>query len=655
MSATHKSDDALILRLLTERDLFGGRAREDVARMIAVHPGTIEEALAASGLVDERAIAEGYGEYLGIPWIDLVRDPSQAHAENADLRVHVFRAGAEPKNIGVARGVAESCKPFAELVSDVVCKRCKIAPIGVTQGCLDLACINPANFLVLDEIQLRSGLMVRPHAATPRVVSTLLALFFGANESARGTGADPSPPLPRLAPRAPGASPIHAASAGQATPHAVPQPLPHAATATPGAAAVLPAPMNPGAFEKDEPAALVDLQKRSTICKDDHVARALGLILRGAADQHASDVHLEPCESSVRVRYRVDGDLVEVGPPAPAMFLLAIARLKTLARLDAAETRAPQSGSFAVTHDGRRMQFHVNTAPTVHGEKVVVRLTESATSSATLEDLGFEADDARAFLDAARSQQGLILVAGPAGSGKTTTIYTCLQLVNDAKRNIATIEDPIERRIAGTNQIQVGRSTGLDFTSALRVCLRQDADVVFVGEMRDRAIADTCARAAASGRVVISALDASSALEAVQHLASLGIEPIVLARALRFVVSQRLVRRLCRDCKQAIEIAPDVAASHGLDASARIFAPASGTCVKCRGTGYYGSVGLFEVVPIGDALRELIERRAPQSELRASASAHGARFLADAARAKLIAGETSLDEIAVYLRTSAKT
>jgi len=413
------------------------------------------------------------------------------------------------------------------------------------------------------------------------------------------------------------------------------------------------APASSSALEKDEPAALVDLQKRSTICKDDHVARALGLILRGAADQHASDVHLEPCESAVRVRYRVDGDLVEVGPPAQAMFVLAIARLKTLARLDAAETRAPQSGSFAVMHDGRRMQFHVHTAPTVHGEKVVVRLAESATSSATLEDLGFDASGARALLDSARSEQGLILVAGPAGSGKTTTIYTCLQLVNDAKRNIATIEDPIERRIAGTNQIQVGRSTGLDFTSALRACLRQDADVVFVGEMRDRAIAETCARAAASGRVVISALDASSALEAVQHIASLGVEPIVLRRALRLVVAQRLVRRLCSDCKRAIEISPDVAASHGLDAGSRIFAPASGTCVKCRGTGYYGSVGLFEVVPIGDALRELIERRAPQSELCACAAAHGARFLADAARANLVAGETSVDEIVAYLRTPA--
>jgi type IV pilus assembly protein PilB len=599
----NRPESALILRLLNERKVFGERARNEIAKALSEHPGSTEEALVASRLVEERAIAEAYGQHLGIPWVDLVHDASNAHADDADAKVHVFREGAEPKSMGTARGVSESCKPFAELVSDAVCIRCKAVPIGVTQGCLDLACVNPSNFLILEEIQLRSGLMVRPHAATLSAVNTFLALFFGKRDMVREIASE---------------------------------------TATAGAAS--------SAEDEDDHEVLLDLQKGSSADKDDQVVRIVNLLLRGAVNQRASDIHLEPYEDGVRVRYRIDGELIEVTPPPRQLFLPTISRLKILSKMDIAEKRLPQDGSIALKYGERRVDLRVNTVPTVYGEKMVIRLLEKGGIPASLQKLGFSEKQAQDFLEAARSPHGLVFVTGPTGSGKSTTLYTCLNLINNPTVNISTVEDPVEYRFHGLNQVQVRPSVGMDFSSALRAFLRQDPDVIMVGEVRDAETAHICMRAAMTGHLVLSTLHTSSSLEVINRLVDMGVEPFLLGPAIRLIEAQRLVRRLCTDCRQEIEVPPAVAGRHGLDLGSRIWRPTSGSCTTCRGTGYKGRVGLYEVVLITENLRELIERRAPQTELRRWAAEHGTHFLADAARENLLAGLTSLEEVSEYIR-----
>jgi type IV pilus assembly protein PilB len=599
---SNRPESALILRLLSERKAFGERARGEIARGLSEHPGTTEESLVASRLVDERAIAEAYAQHLGIPWLDLVHDSSNAHAEDADAKVHVYREGADPKSMGTARSVSESCKPFAELVSEAVCHRCKAVPIGVTQGCLDLACVNPTNFLVLEEVQLRSGLMVRPHAATLSVVNAFLALFFGKRDMVREIATE-------------------AASAGAA-------------------------PADEDAGEE----MFLDLQKSAAADKDDQVVRIVNVLLRGAVNQRASDIHLEPYEDGVRVRYRIDGELVEVTPPPRQLFLPTISRLKILSKMDIAEKRLPQDGSIGLKSGDRRVDLRVNTVPTVYGEKMVIRLLEKGAIPSSLEQLGFSESQAHDFLAAARSPHGLIFVTGPTGSGKSTTLYTCLKLINHPTVNISTVEDPVEYRFHGLNQVQVRPSVGMDFASALRAFLRQDPDVIMVGEVRDAETAHICMRAAMTGHLVLSTLHTSSSLEVINRLVDMGIEPFLLGPAIRLIEAQRLVRRLCTDCRQETEVPSAVAGRHGLDLGARIWRPATDSCTACRGTGYKGRVGLYEVVPITDNLRELIERRAPQTELRRWAAENGTRFLADAAREKLLAGVTSLEEVSEYIR-----
>ena len=410
-----------------------------------------------------------------------------------------------------------------------------------------------------------------------------------------------------------------------------------------------------GADEDDpdsEPDNVVDLGRPIPQDKDSRVVRIVNIILGRAIEFGASDIHLEPYEGDVRVRYRIDGKLVETTPPPKPLFVPTISRLKILSKMDIAEKRVPQDGAIALKKGEVRTDLRVSTVPTVYGEKMVIRILDKSGIPKHLTDLGLTVAQSEVFLDAARSPHGLMFVTGPTGSGKSTTLYCCLNLITSPTENIVTVEDPVEYKFRGLNQVHVRANVGLTFASALRAFLRQDPDKIMVGEVRDVETAQICLRAALTGHLVLSTLHTNSALQVVNRLTDMGIEPFLLGPALRMLEAQRLTRRLCPECKDPYELPLDVAERHGLEPGLTLYRPGHAECGLCRGNRYKGRVGLYEVVPIGDTLRELISQAAPETVLQQAARKEGIGFLDDAARAALIDGRTSLEEVSEYIEVN---
>ncbi|KKL14384.1 hypothetical protein LCGC14_2516200, partial [marine sediment metagenome] len=340
---------------------------------------------------------------------------------------------------------------------------------------------------------------------------------------------------------------------------------------------------------------------------------------------------------------RIDGRLQEVSPPSKAMYIPTISRLKVLAKMDIAERRVPQDGAIALSLGDKRVDLRVNTVPTVYGEKMVLRILSKGAIPQDLTELGFDRTQADDFETAATSPHGLVLVTGPTGSGKSTTLYSVLNLLNKPDVNILTVEDPVEYKFEGLNQVHVRPQVGLTFASALRAFLRQDPDIIMVGEVRDQETAQICLRAALTGHLVLSTLHTNDALAAVNRLVDMGVERFLLASALRGLQAQRLVRKLCSNCKESYVLDAETAAKWGLDANRECFR-AKG-CPACRNTGYAGRVGLFEVIRVTPQLRDMIGAGAQPTELRGALRTQGVKLLADAGFDKVREGLTSLEEI----------
>jgi type IV pilus assembly protein PilB len=365
-------------------------------------------------------------------------------------------------------------------------------------------------------------------------------------------------------------------------------------------------------------------------------------ILEQALKRGASDIHIEPFEETCRVRVRVDGVLHELTPPAQSVYLPVVSRFKILAKMDIAEKRVPQDGAIGLRTAGKRIDLRVSTVPTVWGEKIVMRILDKGAIPVQLTGLGFDERQAKDLIESIEMPHGLMLVTGPTGSGKSTTLYACLNYRNQPDVNICTVEDPVEYKFDGMNQIQVKSQVGLTFSSVLRAFLRQDPDVIMVGEVRDQETAQICLRAALTGHFVLSTIHTNDSLSAVSRLQDMGIEPFLLAATLRVLEAQRLIRRLCKECKQPYQCDEATSKTYGFDAGHELFRAVG--CDACRGTGYRGRVGVFEVVRITSNMADLIQRRTPLPELRQAARAEGMKMLADSAVDKVRQGVTSLEE-----------
>ncbi len=379
------------------------------------------------------------------------------------------------------------------------------------------------------------------------------------------------------------------------------------------------------------------------------VVRLINALLVEAVRQRASDIHFEPQERSCRVRFRVDGTLREVVAPAAELAPLLASRLKVMARLDIAEKRVPQDGRVALRVGGHEVDLRVSTLPAQHGERIVLRLLDRDTVDLDIGRLGMSARDAQLFAQMLARPNGMILVTGPTGSGKTTTLYAALNALNDRRRNILTVEDPIEFALAGIGQMQVNPKIGLTFARGLRAVLRQDPDVIMVGEIRDQETAEMAVRSSLTGHFVLSTLHTNSAVGSVTRLVDMGVERYLLAPMLVGLVAQRLVRVLCPACRR-----PDVATA--TDSALTGTALAAGTplfhaggCSACGGEGYRGRQAIYEVVVVDVRLRGLIHEGASEAALAAAARAVGPG-LADDGAAKIAAGITSVAEVARVVR-----
>ncbi len=377
------------------------------------------------------------------------------------------------------------------------------------------------------------------------------------------------------------------------------------------------------------------------------IVKLVNSLIADAVRKGASDIHIEPYEKTMRVRFRIDGALQEMMAP-PYKFKAAItSRLKIMADLDIAERRVPQDGRIKIKVINRTIDLRVNSLPTIFGEKIVMRILDKTNLNIDLEKLGFEPASMKEFIAAILNPYGMVLVTGPTGSGKTTSLYSALSRVNTPNVNVMTAEDPVEYNLDGINQVLVNDSVGLSFSAALKAFLRQDPNIIMVGEIRDIDTGSIATKAALTGHLVLSTLHTNDAASAIGRLVDMGIEPFLVASSLNLILAQRLVRRLCNSCKREVEPHPEVLRELGLSPEEGAeFAWMEGAgCVDCNNTGYKGRQGVYEVMPLSPALRDLVLDRAPANAIKKQAMSEGMRTLRMDGLSKLRRGMTSAEGV----------
>jgi type IV pilus assembly protein PilB len=470
------------------------------------------------------------------------------------------------------------------LVSVDAAKRYQAVPVGYAEdGSLVLAMANPTNVLTIDDIGMMTGRRIRPAAASVEDLNLLLARLTSMDDSIEELVDD------------------EAEESGDATSLLV--------------------------DEADSDAPIIKL---------------VHSIVAQAIQQGASDIHVNPEEGDTRVLFRVDGVLTPAATVKRKMAASVVSRIKILADLDISERRVPQDGRFALTVEGRRVDIRVVTLPLVHGEGAVLRILDKSVVVDGLESLGMQDAELRRFRAAIQRPNGAVLVTGPTGSGKSTTLYAALHVINDGERSILTIEDPVEQRIPGVKQMQIAAKAGITFDVGLRSMLRADPDVIMVGEIRDRETAHIAVEAALTGHLVLSTLHTRDAPSALGRLIDMGIEPFLVSSAVDCIVAQRLVRALCQHCKQPQSVPDSVLAEYGL-LGAEPYEPVG--CSRCSGSGYRGRVGLYEVMTVSERIRTLILEHASVDDMVAVALEEGMKRLRDDGMQKVREGATSIAEV----------
>lgn len=568
VAADLSSPQPLLLQLLQGKGLLDPKKLDALRTAQAKDSGPLEQILVKLGLVSDREIASSYSKYLATPLYVPSTDPPELNLE------------------------------LSRLLPEKLCREQMLVPVALQAGTLDVAFASPNEMLIADELQLLTGLSIRPLIAPLTLIEQLLEVLYrhGGATTDFGGGVDDFEQSDETTDKT-------------------------------------------GSGPDDE---ILDLGQAPPPGSNGRIIRLVNQILEQALRSGASDIHLEPFEDECKIRLRVDGSLTELAPPSRAQFIPIVSRFKILAKMDIAEKRMPQDGAIALKSGEKRIDLRVNTVPTVYGEKMVMRILDKGAIPIELTGLGFDQRQSTDLIESIKMPHGLMLVTGPTGSGKSTTLYACLNLLNESDTNICTVEDPVEYKFKGMNQIQVKTQVGLTFASALRAFLRQDPDIIMVGEVRDQETAQICLKAALTGHFVLSTIHTNDALSAVSRLQDMGVEPFLLASTLRVLEAQRLIRRLCKECKQPYDVDAETAKRNGLEPGETLYKPKG--CPNCRNQGYKGRLGVFEVIRITNKMANLIQSRTPVSELRVSAREQGMKLLADSALDKVRLGVTSLEE-----------
>jgi len=478
----------------------------------------------------------------------------------------------------------------ASLISDALAKRYSALPIGYEDSKLVVAMSDPANVFALDDIRTITGLEIKPVVSTRSDIVAAIQRFHRLDQSVEDI-------------------------VDQAT---------------------------------EETEDLEDLAKTRELVEDAPIVKLVNLLVTQAVNERASDIHIEPHEHDVRIRYRIDGVLHEVMRSPKSIQSGVISRLKIMADINIAERRIPQDGRVGLVVGGKAIDLRVATLPTVYGEKVVIRILDKSSVLMSLRNMGFSDHNFSRYESSFRKPYGMILVTGPTGSGKSTTLYATLNMINTADRNIITVEDPVEYRLAGVNQIQINPKAGLTFASALRSILRSDPDVVLIGEIRDRETAQIAVEAALTGHLVLSTLHTNDAPSAIGRLLEMGIEPFLVSSAIDCVLAQRLLRVLCDRCKEIYAPTEEACREGGVplepDGTVPKLFKAMG-CTQCAKTGYRGRIAGHEVMLKSEEIERMIAEHRSSDEIGRVAREQGMRSLRSDGIDKVLAGVTSIEEI----------
>lgn len=378
------------------------------------------------------------------------------------------------------------------------------------------------------------------------------------------------------------------------------------------------------------------------------VVKLLNSLIRQAVQMRASDIHIEPLEKIIRIRFRLDGNLQEIMEIEKTSYSAITTRIKIMSSMDIAERRVPQDGRIEITVDGRTVDMRISAMPTVYGEKIVMRLLDRSAVIINKNQLGFSEKNLKIFDEIIQNPHGIILVSGPTGSGKTTTLYTIMKELNTSNVNIITVEDPVEYRLAGINQSQVNTKAGLTFASGLRSILRQDPDIIMIGEIRDDETAQIAVRAAITGHLVLSTIHTNDAVSTISRLIDMGVEPFMVSNSMVGVIAQRLVKKICTNCKEAYEASPGERLLLGVESEHLMIYKGRG-CVICENTGYKGRTAIHEILPIREQIKEAIDLSSPMAVVKQKAMEAGMTTLRDSCRELVLNGITSVGEL---LRTT---
>ena len=519
------------------------------------------------------------------------------------------------------------------LIPQEVAQKHSVLPLSRVGATLTLAMVDPTNVFAMDDVKFMTGLNVEPVVVAEGSVQQAIALYYGSSREIELASVTVDEALPKNGSKD---------SNGN------------------------------GAITKDDLVSLdsldfdhgqtedvevledneeIDLSTLSRMSEDAPVVRLVNVLLVDSLRRGASDIHVEPYEKELRIRFRIDGVLYDVMHPPLKMRDALISRIKIMSKLDISEKRLPQDGRIKikvkVDSRSRELDFRVSTLPTLFGEKVVLRLLDKQNLMLDMTKLGFEPESLTKFKRNISKPYGMVLVTGPTGSGKTNTLYSALQSLNTVETNIMTAEDPVEFNLPGINQVQMKEQIGLNFAAALRSFLRQDPNIVLVGEIRDFETAEIAIKAALTGHLVLSTLHTNDAPSTISRLMNMGIEPFLVATSVNLIQAQRLIRRVCKDCKQEHPMPAEALIEVGFTIEeAKTLKTYKGKgCATCNNTGYKGRIGLYEVMEITDELRELILIGASALELRKKAVDDGMITLRESGLHKIRAGVTTIEEV----------
>ena len=489
---------------------------------------------------------------------------------------------------------------MARSIPEHLAQRYKVIPVGQKGNRLTLAMVDPLNVIAIDDIRLITGFDIEPVIATEESIERTINRQFGVTDLAEVQET------------------VKDISATDFGPVEV----------------------------EEEVEEEIALDKLKEMVDEAPIVRVVNLIISQAISDGASDIHIEPEAKQVRVRYRVDGVLHDVMSPPKHIQAPMISRIKIMANLDIAERRVPQDGKIHLKHDNREFDLRVSTVPTINGEKVVMRILDKSSVLLGLNKLGFYRDTQDVFEKIVEKPYGMILVTGPTGSGKSTTLYSCLNKLNTEFVNIMTVEDPAEYQLVGINQVQINEKAGLTFASALRSFLRQDPDIIMVGEIRDTETAKIAVEAALTGHLVLSTLHTNDSAGAVTRLTEMGVEPFLCASSVIGVLAQRLARKICPNCKESYTPPMESIKQFGLAAftDADINFYRGRGCDHCKQTGYRGRTGIFEILQMSDRIRGMVLQMCSTAEIKQTAIEEGMKTMQEDGLRKVLDGHTTIEE-----------